>query len=191
MGQTLDTNDVLFHTLVVGGTGTGKTSAILYLLDLLFRKKDEEAPQPSLFLFDPAGDAAIDLLRSIPKSEWPRVVVLDPQYVTFGFNLLSLPEAIEPEDKPEVIHTQVDEFSVLLSDAFNTDTASAPRLMWIFKGALYYLYSFPSDPTFWELYNIMLLFTRKSSREVEELLRMRVKDADIISGTIEAISKLP
>ena len=129
---------MVFHTLVVGGTGSGKTNAILYMLDLLFNKKEEGTPQPAFFLFDPAGDASIDLLRAIPRSKWNRVNILDPQYVSFGFNLLSLPGGLSPEEVPEITHTQVEEFSLLLSDAFNTDAATAPRLMWIFKGALYY-----------------------------------------------------
>jgi len=151
---------MLFHTLVVGGTGSGKTNAILYMLDLLFKKKLEGNARPGLFLFDPAGDASIDLFRSIPSSEWGRVTILDPQYVSFGFNPLSLPENTDPADAPEVLQAQVEEFSSLLSDVFNTDATNAPRLMWIFKGALYYLYTFTPDPTLWELYNIMLLFTK-------------------------------
>jgi len=178
--------------LIGGGTGSGKTNSVLFMLNLLFRKEYEEgATKPSLFLFDPAGDASIDLLRAIPKSEWGRVTVFDPQYVTFGFNLLSLPENLDPVDKPEVLQAQVEEFSALLSDVFNTDATNAPRLMWIFKGALYYLYTFTPDPTLWELYNIMLLFTKKSPREVEDLLRKRVKESEIIRETMEAISKLP
>ena len=91
MARHLDSDDMLFHALIVGGTGSGKTNCILYMLDLLFNKKEEGAVPPSLFLFDPAGDASIDLVRAIPRSERNRVVILDPQYVTFGFNLLSLP----------------------------------------------------------------------------------------------------
>src|SRR5712692_1714779 len=78
MAQLLDTNDMLFHALIVGGTGSGKTNCILYMLDLLFNKKEEGVVPPSLFLFDPAGDASIDLVRAIPRSEQSRVVILDP-----------------------------------------------------------------------------------------------------------------
>ena len=190
MAQLLDTNDMLFHALIVGGTGSGKTNCILYMLDRLFNKKVEGAVPPSLFLFDPAGDASIDLVRAIPRSEQSRVVILDPQYVTFGFNLLSLPEGLTPEEKTEVLQTQVEEFSVLLSDVFNTDATNAPRLMWIFKGALYYLYTFTDDPTFWDLYNIMLLFTKRSAKEIGDLLRRRNVEAEVIRETMEAISKL-
>src|SRR2546425_10747291 len=95
MAKLLDTNDMLFHALIVGGTGSGKTNCILYMLDLLFNKKEEGAVPPSLFLFDPAGDASIDLVRAIPKASRDRVVILDPQYVSFGFNLPSLPEGLD------------------------------------------------------------------------------------------------
>ncbi|QQG48724.1 MAG: ATP-binding protein [archaeon] len=191
MARLLDSNDMLFHILVAGGTGSGKTNAILYMLDLLFRKEDKGSVLPALFLFDPAGDASIDLLRAISPTERNRVVILDPQYVTFGFNLLSLPEGLDAVEKPEVLQIQVEEFSALLSDVFNTDATTAPRLMWIFKGALYYLYTFTNDPTFWDLYNIMLLFTKKKAREVEDLFRRRDMNVEIIEQTLEAISKLP
>ena len=192
MPRILDSDDMTFHMLVVGGTGSGKTNAVLRMLRLLFDKVELGKPQPALFLFDPAGDASIDLLRSIPAAKWrKRVVVLDPQYVTFGFNLLSLPEGLEPEERADAIQTQAGEFAILLSDVFNTDATTAPRLMWIFKGALYYLYTFTDDPTFWDLYNIMILFARKSAKEVGDLLRRRNVQADVIRETMEAISKLP
>lgn len=109
MSQVLTADDMVFHTLVSGGTGTGKTNAVLYALDLLFNRKEEGGkPRPALFLFDPAGDASIDLFRAIPSSEWNRVTLLDPQYVTFGFNPFSLPEDLDPVDEPEVLQSQVE-----------------------------------------------------------------------------------
>ncbi|MDG6974418.1 MAG: DUF87 domain-containing protein, partial [Nitrososphaerota archaeon] len=192
MGQTFSSDDMLFHMLVVGGTGSGKTNAVLHMLKLLSEKKEPGKPQPALFLFDPGGDASIDLLRATPKSKWKdRVVVLDPQYVSFGFNLLSLPKGLAPGEKTEVLQTQVEEFSILLSDVFNTDATNAPRLMFVFKGALYYLYTFTDNPTFWELYNLLLEFTKKSTGEIADLLRRRDVEPEVIHQTIEAISKLP
>ena len=121
MGQTFTSDDMLFHMLVVGGTGSGKTNAVLHMLKLLSEKKEQGRPEPALFLFDPGGDASIDLLRAIPKSKWKaRVVILDPQYVSFGFNLLSLPQGLTPEDMTAVLQTQVEEFSILLSVVFFT-----------------------------------------------------------------------
>ena len=48
MAQVLDSEDMLFHMLVVGGTGSGKTNAILYMIDLLFRKELDEGREDSL-----------------------------------------------------------------------------------------------------------------------------------------------
>ncbi|MDG6988182.1 MAG: type IV secretion system DNA-binding domain-containing protein [Nitrososphaerota archaeon] len=44
MGQTLDSDDTKFHMLVTGGTGSGKTNAVLHMLKLLFSKKEEGKP---------------------------------------------------------------------------------------------------------------------------------------------------
>ena len=58
MTKVLDSDDMVFHMLVAGGTGSGKTNALLHMLDLLFNKKAEGRVPPSLILFDPAGDQA-------------------------------------------------------------------------------------------------------------------------------------
>ena len=38
MPRILDSDDMTFHMLVVGGTGSGKTNAVLRMLRLLFDK---------------------------------------------------------------------------------------------------------------------------------------------------------
>ena len=98
-----------------------------------------------------------------------RVTILDPTYVSFGLNPLSLPKGAEGANRVQMLQTQVEELSALLSDVFNTDAATAPRLMWIFKGALYYLYTLDDNPTFKDLYRILVDFishaaARRSSR---------------------------
>jgi DNA helicase HerA-like ATPase len=71
---TIDDVDVIFHSLFIGSTGAGKTNALLYWLRRLFIKRKDVA----LVLVDPHGDAAIDLFRSILRSERDRVILLDP-----------------------------------------------------------------------------------------------------------------
>ena len=58
------------------------------------------------------------------------------------------------------------------------------------QGGPLLLYTFTDDPTFWDLYNIMLLFTKRSAREIGDLLRRRKVEAEVIRETMEAISKL-
>ena len=187
MANSIDQNDMVFHSLFVGSTGAGKTNAVLYWLNQLFSGKKDVA----LILVDPHGDAAIELMRVIPKSEWHRVTLLDPTYVSFGLNPLSLPRGVDAQNRSQVLQTQVEELSILLSDVFNTDAATAPRLMWIFKGALYYLYTLNDDPTFKDLYRILMDFISLPKEEIESMLRAKGLQDEIISSTIDAISKLP
>ena len=187
MQVPIDDDDVIFHSLFIGSTGAGKTNAMLYWLRRLFVKRRDVA----LVLIDPHGDAAIDLFRSIPKSERERVTLLDPNYVTFGLNPLSLPPGLEGPARTQTIQTQVEQLSVLLSDVFSTDASTAPRLMWIFKGALYYLYTLDDRPTFKDLYRILVDFISMPKEEISVMLKSKEIEDEIIGSTMEAISKLP
>jgi hypothetical protein len=66
-----------------------------------------------------------------------------------------------------MLQTQVEELSALLSDAFNTDAATTPRLMWVFKGAIYYLYMLDDNPIFKDLYRILVDFISMPRSEIE------------------------
>src|ERR1700674_2557699 len=178
---------MIFHALFIGSTGAGKTNAMLFWLRRLFSNRKDIA----LVLIDPHGDAAVDLVRLIPKPERDRITILDPTYVSFGLNPLSLPQGAEGADRVQVLQTQVEELSALLSDVFNTDAATAPRLMWVFKGALYYLYTLDDNPTFKDLYRILVDFISMPRSEIETMLRRRKLEDEIIRSTIDAISKLP
>jgi len=183
--DTISTEDMLFHALYVGSTGAGKTNALLYWLLRLFARKEV-----ALVFIDPHGDAAFDLVRRIPESDRERVAIIDPKYVTFGLNPLSLPSGTEITNRVQVLQTQVEELSALLSDVLNTDASTAPRLMWIFKGALYYLYTISDRPTFKDLYRILVDFISLPKETIEQMLRFRKIDDEIIRSTIDAISKL-
>ena len=89
--SSIGVEDMVFHSLFIGATGAGKTNALLYWLERLSRDRKDVA----LVLIDPHGDAAIDLVRAIPKAERERVTILDPTYVSFGLNPLSLPPGVE------------------------------------------------------------------------------------------------
>jgi len=74
-------------TYVIGKTGTGKTTLLLSIL-----KQDMEQGRGICFL-DPHGDAALDLLKLVPKSRRDDVLFLDPsdtRYL-FGLNLFANP----------------------------------------------------------------------------------------------------
>src|SRR6267378_7114732 len=181
MSRAILDDDLLFHSLFIGSTGAGKTNALLYWLARLFINRTDLA----LVLVDPHGDAGIDLVRAIPKALRDRVTILDPTYVSFGLNPLSLPPGAEGANRVQMLQTQVEELSALLSDVFNTDAATAPRLMWVFKGALYYLYTLDDDPTFKDLYRILVDFISLPKSTIESMLTAGELEDEIIRSTID------
>jgi hypothetical protein len=62
----------LSHTLILGPTGSGKSSLLSNLL------LDDARADRGLLLIDMKGDTALDVLRRIPKFRHRDVVVLDP-----------------------------------------------------------------------------------------------------------------
>ncbi len=180
----IEEGDLIWHTMTIGGTGSGKTNCMLYWLRRLYERGDV-----ALILLDPAGDPSIELMRSL--EDWNRITLFDPASVTFGLNPLALPEGITQQERVNVMQTQVEELSLILSDVFNTETANAPRLMWILKGALYYLYTFTDTPTFYALYSLLTDFMKKKMMVpgvsftapvfVYALIRLRVLEPEFFS----------
>src|SRR5208283_4248344 len=101
-----------------------------------------------------------------------------------------LPQGTDFTNRVQVLQTQVEELSALLSDVFNTDATTAPRLMWIFKGALYYLYTLHDNPTFRDLYRILVDFISLPKSSIESMLMSGDLEDEIIRSTRDAISKL-
>lgn len=75
--------DAAFHTHLLGPTGSGKSTVMLNLI-----AADMRAGR-SVFLIDPKGDLATDVLSHIPRSRRDDVVVIDPTAnAPVGFNPL-------------------------------------------------------------------------------------------------------
>ncbi len=137
------------------------------------------------------------------------------------------------------VQNQVEQMSIVMREMFSTSSEQAPRLMWMLKGALYYLYS-ETDPanivqeperensselattqedkknievgkdaekyakrretlyhphsgstiTFLDLYYLLNDMIRMDKEELEELLKSQPIPDEVVSRTMEAISKL-
>jgi hypothetical protein len=134
----LDLNDAIAHTWIVGSNTAGKSNTLLYRLHLMAEEFQDDCPCAIIFI-DPHGDAAINLVQSMKS--WDNVTILDPNYGSFGLNPLELPKNIAGADRITTIQTQVEQLVGILWEIFKTDLQPAPRLIWIFRGALYYLES--------------------------------------------------
>lgn len=85
----LPIQDAAFHTVLVGPTGSAKSTVMLGLIE------DAMNAGRGLVVFDPKGDLATDVLARVPSSRLDDVVVIDPTSSTpVGFNPLSGPERL-------------------------------------------------------------------------------------------------
>lgn len=185
----ITTQDYMGHTWILGTTGGGKTNTLLYILNELLDTESQKIFPTAVVLIDPHGYASMELARMVRPLG--KVIILDPTYVSFGINPLRLPK--EFGNRNEIVKDRVSFLSSILTDVLNTEQANAPRLMWVFKGALYYLYSFGDNPTFKDLY-LLLGEMHTEGRSEREKLRGRLKNRgvsdEIVQKTIESIAEL-
>jgi len=152
--MSLSIADIATHLYVLGATRSGKTNLLLRLISLLSDKERQSAFPCSIILIDPHGDAALSLAEII--QDWQNLLIFDPEYTSFSFNPLELyPKPISNSERAILIQNQVSELVTILVDVLNTDPSQTPRMQWIYRGALYYLYSFCDEPTFLDLYYLL------------------------------------
>ena len=185
----LTIEDYMGHTWILGATGAGKTNTLLYMLRHLLEPENQKKFPTAVVLVDPHGYASMEFARMIRPLG--RVIILDPTYVTFSINPLALPKDFG--NRVEIVKDRVGFLSSVITDVLNTDPTNAPRLMWIFKGALHFLYSFGDNPTFRDLYLFMgemYAQGRKDRAELRAKLKNRGIPDEIVQKTIEAIAEL-
>jgi len=193
-GMTLD--DLRSHCYMIGATRSGKTNALMVIMDYLFSEQVQKKMPCSIVFIDPHGDAALELAMRIDPLDRERVLLFDPRYTPFGLNPLELPPDVSSakdrtrEEKAMLVQTQVDEMLTVLKELFGTDVKEAPRLIWIFRGALYFLYQFSDSPSFKDLHFLLTDMLKRDESGIGTLLRTSKVQEDIMSKTIEAISKL-
>lgn len=81
--------DAVFHTELVGPTGSAKSTVMLGLIEDAMRAKR------GVLVFDPKGDLATDVLARVPADRQQDVVVIDPTNPSpVGFNPLHGPDRL-------------------------------------------------------------------------------------------------
>jgi len=187
--MSLSIADIATHLYVLGATRSGKTNLLLRLISLLSDKERQSAFPCSIILIDPHGDAALSLAEII--QDWQNLLIFDPEYTSFSFNPLELyPKPINNSERALLIQNQVSELVAILVDVLNTDPAQTPRMQWIYRGALYYLYSFCDEPTFLDLHYLMSDMVRLPKEDMAAMFRRADVAEEVTNRTIEAISTL-
>jgi len=187
--MSLSIADIATHLYVLGATRSGKTNLLLRLISLLSDKERQSAFPCSIILIDPHGDAALSLAEII--QDWQNLLLFDPEYTSFSFNPLELyPKPISNSERALLIQNQVSELVTILVDVLNTDPSQTPRMQWIYRGALYYLYSFCDNPTFLDLYYLMSDMIRLPKEDMAAMFTRADVAEEVTNRTIEAISTL-
>lgn len=104
--------DKLFHTLITGKTGTGKTN----LLETMILSEIENSTG-SVVVFDPHGDLAKSIIGNCPKHRRKDIVHIDPSNPNnqFGYNLI---KRVREEYKPLVVSGIIEVFKRLYGSSW-------------------------------------------------------------------------
>lgn len=140
----IEVQDRVYHTLLLGPTGTGKSSAMLHLI------LDDLRAGRSVVLLDPQANLVRDVLERIPQGRADDVVVLDPtQPRPVGLNPL-----VAPGVAPDLVSDHIlAVFKTLFGASFGprtTDVMHASLLTLARHGqaALTWLPRLLTDPAF-------------------------------------------
>ena len=180
--------DLLRHCMIIGATGSGKSTVMLRMIHQLMSESVQKAHPCSAILLDPHGDAAIELARSFP--DITKTILLDPHFVNFSLNPLELSPYRTEEEKKRQISTRIGELKIYLADVMRSDPERASRLSWIFTGNLHYLYSKGDDPTFRDLYFLVSDESWMDKQDIRSMLVGGGLDDKTIEKTLEGILSL-
>jgi hypothetical protein len=187
--EALDIDDLKGHAYIVGATRSGKTNSLLYMLDYMAKDSVQKRFPSAIVAIDPHGEMSFDLATRIPNLK--KVLIFDPTYVSFSLNPLELAPYKTKEEKSYLMQSQVSELATILKELFGADVESAPRLIWIFRSALYFLFSISDEPpTFADLYALLSDMIARDADELSDMLRSVGVEDELITKTLEAISKL-
>ena len=165
---TLRDEDLIGHVMIVGASGAGKTNLLLYIMQHLAKNKNV-----GIIFVDPHGDASLQLKATVPET-----TIFDPVYAPFALNPMDLGEYSNEEERKIMVQRRVGELVNMMKDMFGVEQSKSPRLLWIFRGLLYFLYSISDTPTFLDLYFLL-----------SELLANPAKVKGMMKGGDEVLSK--
>jgi len=120
------------HVYIIGGTGNGKTTMLLYSIvqDIKNGK--------GIAVLDPHGDLAETILRHIPEERISDVIYMNPDDLShpIGMNLLELPEDITGDDLLREKDLITESAISVLRKIFSEDDSGGHRIEYILRNAI-------------------------------------------------------
>jgi KaiC/GvpD/RAD55 family RecA-like ATPase len=120
------------HVYIVGGTGNGKTTMLLYAIEQDIRHGKGVA------IIDPHGDLAESILKYIPKKRLDDVIYFNPDDVVYpiGLNLLEIPTGLSGDElvreKDLVTETVISVFRKIFSE----DDSGGHRIEYVLRNTI-------------------------------------------------------
>lgn len=156
------------HVYIIGGTGNGKTTMLLYsiLQDIKNGK--------GLAVLDPHGDLAETILHHIPKHRINDVIYLNPDDLThpIGINLLEMTPELEGDDLLREKDLITESTISVLRKIFSEDDSGGHRIEYVLRNTIQTALTM-ENPTLFTIFK--LLNDNKFRREVVKTL----KDEDL------------
>ena len=120
------------HMYVIGGTGNGKTTMLLYAIiqDIKSGK--------GLAVIDPHGDLAETILHHIPKDRIGDVIYMNPDDLTYpiGVNLLELTPELEGDDLLREKDLITESTISVLRKIFSEDDSGGHRIEYVLRNTI-------------------------------------------------------
>lgn len=121
------------HMYILGGTGNGKSTMMLYSIVQDIRSGKGVA------VIDPHGDLATDVLRYIPEDRIDDVVYLKPRDLDhpIGLNLLELPEGLSGSELEHEKDRVTESVVSVLRKLFSEDDSGGHRIEYVLRNTIH------------------------------------------------------
>lgn len=120
------------HIYMIGGTGNGKTTMLLYSI-----VQDIQSGK-GIAVIDPHGDLAETILRHIPESRINDVIYFNPDDITYpvGVNLLELPSNLSPDELLREKDLVTESTISVMRKIFSDDDSGGHRIEYILRNTI-------------------------------------------------------
>lgn len=153
------------HIYIIGGTGNGKTTMLMYAM------LQDMSNGKGVAVVDPHGDLAATLLKYIPEERIKDVIYLNPVDIAhpIGLNLLELPEGLSPDEylneKDRVTESVISVFRKIFSE----DDSGGHRVEYVLRNTIHTAFTV-KDATIFTVFQLLTdsKYQRAISNKLED-----------------------
>ncbi len=132
------------HTLIIGGTGMGKSTLLGYSFI------QDMANNNGALLMDPHGDLAQQMLKHVPPQRINDVIYIDPTQIhhPVNLNLLELPVSMNSEARALSKDFIAESIISIFRKIFSEDDSGGHRIEYVLRNAIYTAFHVPGATLF-------------------------------------------